>query len=239
MSKFEKTGSVGHIAPKLKNPSPKREAAKIQLKNMVSEFSSLSIRKASSALGVSPTLVYHILHDDLHQKPYKFHQWHKLEDTDYEKRLKFAHWFLKIPAAVKMHLFCTDEAYFYLTLPLNNQNNWSWSESQPTKCVEKLLYDKKVLIWCPISANRIFGPFYFEKTVNKENYLEMLKEYFWPKVLRTAKYKKFYFQQDGARPHTAIVVQTWLKEKLGKKFIDKDLWPPRSSTRLIDESRLA
>ena len=35
VSNFEKTGSVGHVAPKPKNPSPKREMAKNQLKTMV------------------------------------------------------------------------------------------------------------------------------------------------------------------------------------------------------------
>ena len=89
-SHFEKTGSVGHVPPKPKKPSEKREAAKIQVKSMVSEFASLSIRKASSAHGISSTLVYHILHDDLHLKPYKFLQWHNLVDQDYEKRVNFA-----------------------------------------------------------------------------------------------------------------------------------------------------
>lgn len=228
ISNFEKTGSVGHVPPKPKNPSEKREAAKIQVENMVSELSSLSIRKASSALGVSSTLVYHILHDDLHLKPYKFHQWHQLLDPDYEKRVKFATWFLKLPPSAKMYMFCSDEAYFYLTLSLNNQNNRLWSQSQPMQGVEYPLHDQKILVWCAISANRVFGPYYFEETVNKENYLEMLKEFFWPKVLRTAEYEKYHFQQDGARPHTAAIVQTWLKGKFGKKLVDKDLWPPRS-----------
>ena len=90
---------------------------------MVSEFASLSIRKASFALGISSTLVYHILHDDLHLKSYKFHQWHKLEDRDYEKRVNFAQWFLKLPPSAKLYMFSSDEAYFYLTLPINHQNN--------------------------------------------------------------------------------------------------------------------
>ena len=68
----------------------------------------------------------------------------------------------------------------------------------------------------------------FKETAKKENYLEMLKEFFWPKVLRTAEYKKTNFQQDGARPHTTAIVQTWLKGEFGKKLVDKDLWPPRS-----------
>ena len=48
-------------------------------------------------------------------------------------------------------------------------------------------------------------------------------------MLRTAGYKKYFFQQDGARPHTATTVQTWLREKFGDKFIDKNSWPPRST----------
>ena len=228
LSNFEKFGSVAHVPPKHKNLGQKREMAKKQLENMVSDFPKLSIRKAASAVGVSPTLVYHIFTDDLHLKPYKFHLWHKLEDKDYEKRLNFAHWFLKQPESTHEYKICSDEAYFYLTLPLNNQNNRQWSKSNPYIGIEKPLNDQKNLVWCAIPANRVFEPYYFEDTVNQHNYLEMLKNYFWPKVLKTAEYKKYYFQQDGARPHTAKTVQTWLKDQFGKKFIDKDMWPPRS-----------
>ena len=56
VSNFEKTGSVAHAPPKHKIPDPKRENAKNQLENMISEFPSLSIRKAASAVNVSPTL---------------------------------------------------------------------------------------------------------------------------------------------------------------------------------------
>ena len=228
LSNFEKYGSVAHVPPKHKNLGQKREMAKKQLENMVSDFPKLSIRKAASAVGVSPTLVYHIFTDDLHLKPYKFHLWHKLGDKDYEKRLNFAHWFLKQPESTHEYIICSDEAYFYLTLLLNNQNNRQWSKSNPYIGIEKPLNDQKNLVWCAISANRVFGPYYFEDTVNQHNYLEMLKNYFWPKVLKTAEYKKYYFQQDGARPHTAKTVQTWLKDQFGKKFLDKDMWPPRS-----------
>lgn len=56
----------------------------------------------------------------------------------------------------------------------------------------------------------------------------MLKNWFWPKHLRTEEYEKYIFQQDGARPHTTRAVQTWMKEKFGRKFIAKEKWPPRS-----------
>ncbi len=84
------------------------------------------------------------------------------------------------------------------------------------------------MVWCGISVNRVFGPYYFENTINQKNYLEILKNFFWPKLLRTAEYKIYIFQQDVVRPHTATTVQTWLTEKFGNKFIDKNSWPPRS-----------
>lgn len=228
VSNFEKYGTVAHVPPTKKNPLEKREMAKIQLKNLVSDNPHLSIRKAASAIGVSPTLVYHVFHDDLHLKPFKFHLWHKLLDQDYEKRVNFAQWFLKHAKSAHEYIIASDEAYFYLTLPVNKQNNRHWSESQPCIGVEKPLHDEKILVFCAISDKRVYGPYYFEETVNQDNYLTMLRDWLWPKVLRTAEYQKYYFQQDGATPHRADSVQTWLKSKFGKKFIDKEMWPPRS-----------
>ena len=228
VSNFEKHGSVAHVPPKRKDTAQKREKAKNQLEKLVSDFLNLSIRKAAVAIDVSPTLVYHVFHDDLHLKPYKFHLWHKLETKDYEKRVNFASWFLNLPKSAKDYMICSDEAYFYLTVPVNIQNNRQWSRAPPYMDVEKPLQDQKILVWCAISANRVFGPYYFKNTVNQHNYLEMLQAFFWPKVLRTAEYKKYYFQQDGASAHTAKIVTTWLKDKFDKKFIEKKQWPPRS-----------
>ena len=45
---------------------------------------------------------------------------------------------------------------------------------------------------------------------------------------RVENYQLYYFQQDGATPHTANIVQKWLKLKFGNFFIDKTKWPPRS-----------
>ena len=89
VSVLEESGTVAHMPPKRREPSPKREDAKNQLETMATDFSTFSIRKAASAVGGSATLVYHILH----VKPYKYQEWHKLEDYVYEKKVKFAHWF--------------------------------------------------------------------------------------------------------------------------------------------------
>ena len=126
-----------------------------------------------------------------------------------------------------MRLICSDEAYFYLTEPVNEQNNRLWLKSRPNEGIERPLHDEKVLVWCAMSSERIFGPYFFEGTVNQDSYITMLQSFFWPKVVRID-YKKYYFQQDGARPHTSNMVQNYLRSKFKDKFMDKKRWPSRS-----------
>ncbi len=56
----------------------------------------------------------------------------------------------------------------------------------------------------------------------------MIQTFFWPKLIRIYDYQKYYFQQDGATPHTAELVQSWLTTKFSEKFVHKKMWPPRS-----------
>ena len=104
----------------------------------------MSTRKAASAIGVSQTLILTIFHDDLHLKPYKFHNFQALEDADYEKRLIFANWFISLPKLTEMFMFFSDEAYFYLRLPINKQNNRYWGDTDQQYTVEVPLHDEKV-----------------------------------------------------------------------------------------------
>jgi len=227
-STFEKTGSVSHPSPKRIKANSKREEAKTQLKALVLTEPTLSSRKAASAIGVSQSLILSILHDDLHLKPYKLQEWHNLEFHDYDKRVSFAQWFLSLNPSTKFSLICSDEAYFYLTLPINKQNSRKWLQERPNGSIEVPLNDEKVLVWCAISSEGIIGPYFFEDTVNQYNYLKMFQSYFWRRNVQTSNYTKYYFQQDGATAHTSNSVQQWLLEKFSKKFIDKKKWPPRS-----------
>ena len=78
-------------------------------------------------------------------------------------------------------LIASDEAYFYLTESINKQNNRMWLEEKPLDWIEKPLHDEKVLVWCGISCRKVYRPYFFKKPVNQHNYLEMLKNFFWPK----------------------------------------------------------
>ena len=78
------------MPPEPKVISKKRLDAIGPVENLITEFPSLSVRKIASAVGVSTKIVQTILSDDLHLKPYKLQNWHRLETHDYEKRLDFA-----------------------------------------------------------------------------------------------------------------------------------------------------
>jgi hypothetical protein len=63
----------------------------------------------------------------------------------------------------------SDEAYFYLTEPLNIQNNRIWDIERPTDGIEKPLHSEKLLVFCAISGTKIYRPFYFSTSVNQHN----------------------------------------------------------------------
>jgi hypothetical protein len=83
--------------------------------------------------------------------------------------VNFANWVLKLPSGAIEYIICSDEAYFYLTLPINKQNNRMWLKSQPDVGVEQPLQDQKFLVWCAISAKKVFGSHFFDTSVTQHN----------------------------------------------------------------------
>ena len=228
VTKFEEMGLVDNLNCGHPVDTEKRETVKNELKALIAENPKLSLRKAACAVNVSTSTVRTILIDELHLKPYKYQMCQKLRLPDYAKRLEFAQWFLSRPSNTPNYFICSDEAYFYLTESSNKQNNRIWCKSRPDYRIEVPLHSEKIHVFCAISANKIFGPFYFEESVKKENYLQMLKTFLWPKILNTSDHKKYYFQQDGAAAHTSKIVQAWGTLRFGQKFLHKKMWPPRS-----------
>ena len=56
------------------------------------------------------------------------------------------------------------------------------------------------------------------ETVNRQNYLQMLKNYFYPTMQRKRLNNKMIFQQDGAPLHFSKV-RTWLNVKFNERWI--------------------
>ncbi len=58
----------------------------------------------------------------------------------------------------------------------------------------------------------LIGPVFFEDNVTGASYLQVLQNEFWPVIQRFANHKHIRFTQDGAPPHFARQVRTWLNE---------------------------
>ena len=83
-----------------------------------------------------------------------------------------------------------------------------------------------------MGKNQIIGPFFFEgHIVNGDRYLEMLQNYFIPKLDNLELIEDTVFQQDGAPCHFALQVRQFLNEKFPNRWIGRGgplSWPPRS-----------
>ena len=225
---YLKTGSVGRKLITSREKTVRTDDLINAIENLHLGDPSISIRKIANLVPASNTVIQQVLREDLNLKSYKIHRTFKLFPADHQKRLNFVQFVKSRRINLETLFICSDEAYFYLHGGHNIQNNRVWSIYQPDELSEQPLFDEKVIVWCAFSAKRVYGPYFFDETVNGENYLDMLKKFFWSKHISLKNYKDFYFQQDGAPPHRRKIVQTWLKSKFGDRFIDMANWPPRS-----------
>jgi len=226
--KFKKTGYVADLPKKYPSKAVKREKTKEKIESLVNEKQAVTIRKAAQEADISCSLARLILKDDLNLKPYKIQETFKLNDNDPEARLKFANWALNLTEDTWKWIIHCDEAIFHLTEANNKQNNRVWAAERPETAKERPLHDKKVHIWVAISASSVYGPYYFEGTINGDKYLHMLMNFFWKHHCQMKNSHNYYFMKDGAPAHQDKVVQSYLAEKFGDKFISKDKWPSRS-----------
>lgn len=103
---------------------------------------------------------------------------------------------------------------------------------------------ERVMVACGIWSGGIIGPFFFDDTlicshenehklttVNKESYMDMLENHFWPAYQAIPELHGGYFMHDGAPSHTSGVVTTWMDNHFENRWLGLDgpiAWPPRS-----------
>ena len=69
---------------------------------------------------------------------------------------------------------------------------------------------KKVMCWAGVVLGKlIIHWFEYQKSLNRDTYLEMLKDIVWPKIGSVASRKGLWLQQDGASVHTMIRARAW------------------------------
>ncbi|GFX66378.1 uncharacterized protein TNCV_343521 [Trichonephila clavipes] len=164
-----------------------------------------------------------------------------IHQNDHQARRRFAEWaqneIAVVPNFHKRILF-SDEAHFWLNGYVNKQNCRIRSEANPQVYVETPLHPEKLTVWCALWAGGIIGPYFFKNDdghnviVNDDRarYRAMITNFFIPE-LNNHDVQELWFQQDGAKCHTARATIDLLKDTLGDRLISRFgpvNWPPRS-----------
>ncbi|GBM51925.1 hypothetical protein AVEN_1508-1 [Araneus ventricosus] len=78
----------------------------------------------------------------------------------------------------------SDEATFHINSNVNRHNERIWGTSNPHATVEEMDSDSsKVNVFCAMSQDKIFGPFFFrQNTANGIIYLDMLQSWLLPEL---------------------------------------------------------
>lgn len=207
-----------------------------RVRESVEEIPETSTRRRSTQLELSRRSLQRIL-ATLHMFPFKIQLVQQLKPADYQHRLDYAIAFQQNaredPAFIH-NLIMSDEAHFHLNGFVNRQNSRIWATENPRVVHQRELHPLRCTVWCGVSSERIYGPYFFETAagvavnVTGAQYRIMLENFLMPAV---ANHPHMWFQQDGATAHTARDTMVLLREIFGERIISRRSdfnWPSRS-----------
>lgn len=87
------------------------------------------------------------------------------------------------------------------------------------------------MVWAGIIDEQLIGPYFFERNVNTDAYIELLGNYVYPElILRGYDPENVWYQHDGAPPHRSLETRDWLDANFNNWIgIGGTIgWPPRS-----------
>lgn len=220
---------------------PGRSTENIEaVRESVAETPKTSVRRRAQQVGLSSTTTsWRILTKDLGLHAYKIALTQRLEPQDHESRRNFVEWVTEQESAdggFLQKVIFSDEAHFHLDGYVNGQNCRIWGSENPRELVEVSMHPQRCTVWCALWAGGIIGPYFFENdagravSVNGERYREMLEYFFWSEI-EGMDISDMYFQQDGARPHTAAETLAVIENRFPNRIISQGTeveWPPRS-----------
>lgn len=229
MTKFFETGSL-HDKPRSGRPRLSDDEINSVQEAMAVAEGKTSVRRVSAETEVKKSSVHKIARSSLQLWPYKISLHQQLEETDKEKRLEFADWLEENDHKVPDILW-SDESNFSLNGTIHRHNCRIWSDSNPHASQSRPLHSPQVTVWMGFTSQFGLKPFFFDGTVNSNNYLTMLKDHVIPQLKQRRVLSRTIFMQDGAPPHFATTVRQFLKEQFGDRLISRGCdipWPPRS-----------
>ena len=84
---------------------------------------------------------------------------------------------------------------------MNEHNCRTWAATIRFTTIEAAMNSPKVNVWCAMSNKQTIGPYFIEdETINRQNYLQILKNYFYPIMQRQRFNNTMIFQRFGVPP---------------------------------------
>ena len=225
--------SVGHKRRGMSYAKPVRCGENIEAVLMSVEATpKKSVRRRSAELGVSQSSVHRILRHDLKMKPYHISVHQGLTPENALQRRTMCALFLRQVREEEDFLrsvWFSDEAHFYLSGTVNSRNYVHWASERPDEVIERNLHVTKATAWVALRAQGVIGPFWFcnedgaTETVTADRYMNVLTR-FWRALGRFCGHEargQQWFMQDGAAPHTARRILTWLTDHFEGRAISR------------------
>ena len=109
--------------------------------------------------------------------PYNVQIVQRLHEEDFKNRLEFAQELMRIHADPThlAELTWSDEAHFHLDGGVNRHNCRYWSTQNPHWVKEESLHSPHTTAWAAIWQFGVYGPIFFDTSITKECYQQMLQ----------------------------------------------------------------
>ena len=221
-NKFESTGSVldkeKSGRPKEHNDEDERRiAGAVATLSGSNNWGVSSVRRVSNECGMKKSTVHRIMKTKLKLFKWKMKITQQLQPGDYDKRKKFAEFFMESMLDKIDNVLWTDEACFHLDGIIYTKNAYIWAAENPHAIIEKPLHSPKICVWVGFSAKIIIPPVIIRKdTIDGDKYHEILLKHVIPFLRRHRRCSSTVYQQDGAPPH----IKNNVKKLLQKTFTD-------------------
>lgn len=230
--RFLETGSV-YDRPRSGRPSADGDTVE-KVKQHFEEHPTTSHRKAGLSLSLPPRSIGDMLKHRIGLKCFKISRVQQLLQNDHVARNSFCIDILDMqdrdPTFINRILF-SDESNFSLNGTVSSHNAHIYGYENPHKYQEIPLKSPSVTVWASMSINGIIGPYFFDGTVDGNNYENMLANYLIPTLKRRRICSSTVFQQDGAPPHWSLRVRNLLNQTFKDRWIGRNgpiAWPARS-----------
>ena len=170
-----------------------------------------STATAAKELSMLKTKVWSVLHKRLVFKPYCIQMVQQLSGEDHRCQLDFCLQLQDLMSSddhflEKLHF--SDEATFHISGAVNRRTVRIWGSEYPHACVEHQHGSPKVNVFCAISSQKVYVPFFFaEETVTGMTYLDMLQLWLMSQLQNIP---TFIFQQGGSAAHFHCEVRQYL-----------------------------